>query len=115
MQWTLSLPVVGVSFVFMAPPIIYADRRNRPKPVLAAAIALLVLVECLLPLAASVRAHAFAILAFFVAFNVLEALLPSLVSRLAPAPAPGTAIGVYNPTQALGLFFGRRAGAVTAD
>jgi MFS family permease len=109
-HWKLYLPVVLVSFAFMAPPIIYADRRNRPKPVLAAAIALLVLVECLLPLAASVRAHAFAILAFFVAFNVLEALLPSLVSRLAPAQARGTAIGVYNTTQTMGLFCGGLAG-----
>src|SRR5258706_9039176 len=99
----------------MAPPIIYADRRNRPKPVLAAAIALLVLVECLLPLAASVRAHAFAILAFFVAFNVLEALLPSLVSRLAPATARGTAIGVYNTTQTMGLFFRGRPGGLRRE
>ena len=43
---------------------------------------------------------------FFAAFNVLEAALPSLVTRLAPAHARGTAIGVYNTTQALGLFVG---------
>jgi predicted MFS family arabinose efflux permease len=109
-HWKLYLPVVLVSFAFMVPPILYADRRNRPKPVLAGAIALLVVVECLLPLAASVRAHAFAILAFFVAFNVLEALLPSMVSRLAPAQARGTAIGVYNTTQTMGLFCGGLAG-----
>jgi MFS family permease len=109
-HWKLYLPVVLVSFAFMVPPILYADRRNRPKPVLAGAVALLVVVECLLPLAASVRAHAFAILAFFVAFNVLEALLPSMVSRLAPAQARGTAIGVYNTTQTMGLFCGGLAG-----
>ena len=109
-HWKLYLPVVLVSFAFMVPPILYADRRNRPKPVLAGAIALLLVVECLLPLAASVRAHAFAILAFFVAFNVLEALLPSMVSRLAPAQARGTAIGVYNTTQTMGLFCGGLAG-----
>jgi predicted MFS family arabinose efflux permease len=44
--------------------------------------------------------------AFFVAFNILEAILPSLVSRVAPARARGTAIGVYNTAQTLGLFFG---------
>ena len=49
-------------------------------------------------------------LAFFVSFNVLEALIPSLVSRLAPAHARGTAIGVYNTTQTLGLFCGGLAG-----
>jgi MFS family permease len=46
------------------------------------------------------------LLAFFSAFNVLEALLPSLVSRLAPVHARGTAIGVYNTMQTLGLFCG---------
>jgi len=50
------------------------------------------------------------LLGFFVAFNVLEASLPSLVSRTAPARAKGTALGVYNTTQSLGLFVGGAAG-----
>jgi predicted MFS family arabinose efflux permease len=49
-------------------------------------------------------------LGFFVAFNILEASLPSLVSRTAPGRAKGTALGVYNTTQALGLFVGGAAG-----
>ncbi len=51
---------------------------------------------------------------FFVAFNVLEATLPSLVSRLAPAELKGTALGVYNTTQALGLFAGGAVGGLGA-
>ncbi|MDO9602112.1 MAG: MFS transporter, partial [Rhodocyclaceae bacterium] len=43
---------------------------------------------------------------FFVAFNILEALLPSLISRLAPPAAKGAALGIYNTTQSLGLFCG---------
>ena len=54
-------------------------------------------------------------LAFFVAFNVLEALLPSLVSRLAPAEGRGVAIGVYNTTQTLGVFFGGLAGRLGGE
>ena len=53
-------------------------------------------------------------LLFFVAFNVLEALLPSLVSRLAPGQARGAAIGVYNTTQTLGVFFGGLLGGWVA-
>ena len=105
-HWKLYLPVVLASFVVMAPAILYADRHNRPKSVMLGAIALLVGVEAVLGAVGSVPAYAAAILAFFVAFNVLEALLPSLVSRLAPSHARGTAIGVYNTTQTLGLFFG---------
>jgi MFS family permease len=109
-HWQLYLPVVLASFVFMTPAILYADRRNRSKPVMLASIALLIGVELALAAVTSVGAYAAAMLAFFVAFNVLEALLPSLISRLAPAYARGTAIGVYNTTQTLGLFFGGLAG-----
>jgi MFS family permease len=109
-HWRLYLPVVLVSFAIMAPPILYADRRNRPKPVLVAAVALLVVVETFLIFSKSVLGYGAALLAFFVAFNVLEALLPSLVSRMAPAHARGAAIGVYNTTQTLGLFCGGLAG-----
>jgi hypothetical protein len=113
-HWQLYLPVVLISFVFMTPAILYADRRNRSKPVMLASIALLIGVELALAAVTSVGAYAAAMLAFFVAFNVLEALLPSLISRLAPAFARGTAIGVYNTTQTLGLFFGGLAGGFVA-
>lgn len=105
--WEFYLPVVLVSFVLMVPAIIYADRYNHHKVVLLATVLLLALVEGglaaapdrLMPLAGLM-------LAFFVAFNVLEALLPSLVSRVAPTHARGTAIAVYNTMQTLGLFVG---------
>jgi MFS family permease len=114
-HWKLYLPVVLASFVFMVPAILYADRRNKPKAVLLAAVALLACAEALLAaLDAGIGALAALMLAFFVAFNVLEALLPSLVSRLAPAEGRGVAIGVYNTTQTLGVFFGGLLGGWVA-
>jgi MFS family permease len=47
---------------------------------------------------------------FFVAFTLLEALMPSLMSRLAPAQSKGTALGVYNTFQFLGVFTGGALG-----
>jgi MFS family permease len=115
-HWHLYLPVVLASFVFMVPPILYADRRNRPKPVLLGAVALLVAVEAIAAVTGiTLFALAGLLLGFFVAFNVLEALLPALISRLAPAQARGTAIGVYNTTQTLGLFFGGLLGGWVAE
>jgi len=106
-HWKLYLPVVLVSFAVMVPPILYADRRNRPKHVLLLAVALLLAVEAALAaLHLGVAGLAMAMLGFFVAFNVLEALLPSLVSRYAPPQRRGVVIGVYNTTQTLGVFFG---------
>ena len=57
---------------------------------------------------------AFWLTLFFVAFNVLEATQPSLISRIAPPHAKGAALGVYNTTQALGLFLGGVIGGVLA-
>jgi MFS family permease len=53
-----------------------------------------------------------ALLVFFTAFNVLEATLPSLISKIAPLSAKGTAMGVYSSVQFLGAFFGAVMGGV---
>jgi MFS family permease len=110
-HWKLYLPVVLVSFLLMVPPILYADRRNQPKPVMVGCVALLAAVLAAFAFAgAGIAVLAGLLLAFFAVFNVLEALLPSLVSRIAPAHARGAAIGVYNTAQTLGLFFGGLGG-----
>jgi len=106
-HWQLYLPVVLLSFVLMVPAILYADRYNRAKPVLLGAVGILLVVESLLGVVhATIPVLATLMLGFFVAFNVLEAMLPSLVSRIAPTRGRGVAIGVYNTTQTLGVFFG---------
>lgn len=108
-HWMLYLPVVLASFALMVPPVLYVDRSNRPRPVLLCAVVLLLVVQLLFvfgPAASSIAGLGALLLGFFVAFNVLEAMLPSLVSKVAPERVRGTAIGVYNTTQTLGLFFG---------
>jgi MFS family permease len=55
------------------------------------------------------------LLVFFVAFNILEASLPSLISRIAPPKSKGTALGIYNTTQSLGLFLGGSIGGALAQ
>jgi len=95
----------------MLPPVLHADRRNAARPVLLGAVALLVAAEAGLAFAnTQLVTLVLPLLAFFTAFNVLEALIPSLVSRVAPANARGTALGVYNTAQTLGLFCGGLAG-----
>lgn len=114
-HWKFYLPVVLASFALMAPAVFHADRRNRARPIMIGAIALLAGVLLLLVFAGtSVAVLGFVMLGFFVAFNVLEALIPSLVTRIAPARSRGAAIGVYNTTQTLGLFVGGLAGGWVA-
>ena len=110
-HWKVYLAVVGGSFILMLPPIFWAERRGRVKSVFLAAIVVMVAVQAAsLAGLQSLSGISLMLLGFFVAFNILEAMLPSLISRIAPASARGTAIGVYNTTQALGLFVGGAAG-----
>ena len=112
-HWQVYLPAVGLSFVLMG-GLFALERRGHLQWVLRAAVLLLLVVQAgfmwhslgavkLAPLAGL-------LFLFFVAFNILEASQPSLVSRLAPAQARGAALGMYNTLQSAGFFVGGAVG-----
>jgi predicted MFS family arabinose efflux permease len=113
-HWEIYLPVVLLSFVFMAPAIIYGEKKQKLRTVLLVAIILLLIAETVFTQANSVMSIATALLIYFVGFNLLEALQPSLVSRFAKE-SKGTALGVYNTTQSIGLFSGAAIGGYLMD
>ena len=115
-HWAVYLPVLLGSFLLMVPAIIYGEKRGRMKPVFVGAVALMLLAQ--LGLAFGIGHFwgiVWALFFYFVAFNLLEASLPSLISKLAPVSAKGTAMGVYNTAQALGMFFGGALGGWLAQ
>ncbi|MEQ1816940.1 MAG: MFS transporter [Nitrosomonas sp.] len=110
-HWQIYLPVLLLSIVLIIPAIIYAEKRAQLKFVFIAAIALLLIGQVLLANTFdSILGTAIALLVFFTAFNLLEASLPSLISKIAPVGAKGTAIGIYSSTQFLGAFVGAAVG-----
>ena len=114
-HWWVYLPVVLVSFALMMPPIMAAERRSRMRALFLSAVGLLFFVQLgLLYYSPSLAWIAGWLLLFFVGFNILEASLPSLVSRVAPSSAKGLALGIYNTTQAVGLFAGGALGGLVA-
>ena len=114
--WKVYLPVILVSFVLMVPVVFVAEKRRAHRGALRAAVAGLALVCALLPMASQgFYGFAMALTGFFVVFNVLEALQPSLVSRVAPAAYKGLALGFYNTAQAAGLFTGGALGGWLAS
>ena len=114
-HWWLYLATMGGGFALMVPFIWYGETRRRMKPVFLGAIALLAVAETVLASAGSRFAvMAAGLLLFFMAFNLLEASLPSLVSKLCPAGIKGTALGVYSTSQFLGAFAGGAIGGLAA-
>lgn len=109
--WKVYLPVILGSFVLMVPAVFYTETRREHKRALEWAVALLMVVLISMPFAGRYfAAFCVALTLFFVAFNILEALQPSLVSRVAPPSYKGLALGFYNTAQSLGVFAGGVAG-----
>jgi MFS family permease len=103
--------VMLVAFVLMVPLIIIAETRGKMKQVFILAIFLAMCAQVLLMLGQnSLWGVAVALLVFFTSFNVLEATLPSMISKIAPLASKGTAMGVYSSMQFLGAFFGASVG-----
>jgi len=101
------LGVMGLSFVAMVPLVIVAEKRRKMKLMCLGAIGTITLSLLGLGVAGSgLVALVGWLFAFFTAFNLLEATLPSMISKLAPAGAKGTAMGVYSTSQFLGAFLG---------
>lgn len=112
-DWMIYLPVLVVSVVFMIPAIIVAEKGGRMKEMFIAAIALLTLSLIALAFGGQIPVVAVAALVgFFTAFNIMEAMLPSLVTKVAPIDAKGTATGIYSSLQFLGIFVGGAGGGL---
>ncbi len=106
-HWKIYLPATLVAFVLMVPFIVYAEKKARMKLVFMGAVALAAVSQAaLLMFQGSIWGVASSLLLFFAAFNILEATLPSLISKISPLDAKGTAMGVYSSAQFLGAFFG---------
>ncbi|QDD90936.1 MFS transporter [Pseudomonas oryzihabitans] len=106
-HWWVYLTALVVGFFAMVPFIIYGEKKRRMKRVLVGAISVLVLCELyFFFFSSSLVALVIGIVIFFTAFNLLEASLPSLVSKVAPAGGKGTAMGIYSTSQFLGSALG---------
>lgn len=118
-HWWVYLPAVVASFVVMGAALFPLERKGHLRAALRGAVALIAVVQAGL-LALSLAGHqaagwgvaplAVLLLVFFCGFNALEATQPSLVSRMAPGALRGSALGVYNTLQSLGLFAGGALG-----
>ena len=110
-HWLLYLSTMGGGFVLMIPLIWYGESKRKMKPGFTVAVALLAFAELMMACAGSTWAVMVAgLLVFFMAFNLLEASLPSLVSKTVYPGGKGTAMGVYSTFQFFGAFCGGALG-----
>ncbi len=105
--WQFYLPIMLLSFICMLPLIYFAEQKHQFRPLFLGSIALMGLCQCgLMYVAQHWSLFCTMLFVYFIAFNFLEANLPSLISKHAPENAKGSAMGVYSSSQFLGIFAG---------
>lgn len=106
-QWQIYGPVLIGTFLLSVPIIILAEKRNLLKPTFLGMIALTCFSQLMLYTShLNLQGIVLGLTFYFIPFNVLEATLPSMISKTAPASAKGTAMGVYSTSQFFGIFLG---------
>ncbi|MDO7086571.1 MFS transporter [Pseudocolwellia sp. AS88] len=115
-HWQLYLPALLGSFFLMVPFMIFAMKKQKEKQMFTAAVLLLALALSLLwYLPLGFWSLVVLVIMFFTAFNYLEATMPSILSRIAPAGVKGSAMGIYSSSQFLGAFTGGVVGGAIAS
>jgi len=112
-HWAIYLVTVSGGFVFMAPFMRFWDKRGQIKRSMIVAISCVLLSLLLMSQMYGYQFFVFGLFLFFWGFNLLEATLPSAVTKLASAEAKGTATGIYSTCQFLGVFLGGAVGGFT--
>ncbi|MDC0492201.1 MFS transporter [Candidatus Pseudothioglobus singularis] len=115
-NWQLYLPAVLLSFLGMIPLIIISEKFKKTKYILLISILLLISSQIIFfSLNLNFKVFLTTLTIFFVAFNTVEALLPSLLSRTASSSKRGLAMGIFSTSQFLGTFIGGAIGGFIYD
>jgi len=106
-SWYFYLPIMLLTFIIMLPLITIAEKKHRAHQLFIACIITTLATEFILSFTnTSWMFICVLVFAYFIAFNILEASLPSLISKQATADRKGTAMGIYSSCQFLGMFAG---------
>ncbi|MFQ5509271.1 MAG: MFS transporter [Leptospirillia bacterium] len=114
--WKVYLPVILVSFAIMVPSTIMAEARGKIRQVVLIGIGVVAISQVVLLAVSDSTAGVIAgLVVFFIGFNMLEPVMPSLVTKFSPAGARGTGSGVFNTFQFMGPFVGGSVGGMLYD
>ncbi|MCK5809486.1 MAG: MFS transporter [Cocleimonas sp.] len=115
-HWKIYLPVLLISFILTIPLIIIAEKFHKIKPLFIASISALIIAQITMGLMTdTMLSLLLAFLFFFIGFNFLEAVQPSLVAKYSNVNNKGTAMGIFSTAQFLGIFAGGSLGGLVSS
>ncbi len=106
-QGGLYVAVFLMAVMFMGPLLAISERKRCQKEIIMFAVVLIILAQIIFSLLnAKFWGIIIGLVLFFTGFNILEASLPSLISKIAPANNKGAVMGVYSTAQFIGPMLG---------
>lgn len=112
-QGLVYLPLLFIGFAVAIPFIIIAEKKRKMRQVFLGAIALMTASLVILALGSQVGVGIiFGLLLYFMGFNLLEATIPSWISKRAPVANKATAMGLNSSSQFFGAFVGGAMGGL---
>lgn len=109
-HWRIYVPSMVGSVILVFPLLRRITARHREKQAMPVAFLVLGIALGLMPLGGSLMMIGVFAMAFFLAFNLLEAAMPSVVSQMAGSSGRGQKMGLYTTFQFLGAFAGGLGG-----
>ncbi len=105
-HWKIYVPAMLGSVIFMLPVLRRVGKNLSEQRMLPWAFFILAVAMAVLPVSASLAALGVVLAVYFLGFNLLEASMPALLSRITGSRGRGRRLGVYSTFQFLGAFFG---------
>lgn len=109
-HWKIYVPAMTGSILLMLPVLRKVGSSRSEGRMLPWAFFILALAVGILPVSASLTALGVLLAVYFLGFNLLEAAMPSLLSRITGSRGRGRRLGIYSTFQFLGAFFGGAGG-----
>ena len=104
--WMAYLPAMVAGFIAMAPAAILGEKKNIPKQIFLVSIVLFLASFLIMGFTNSSTVFVVGVVFFFVAFNMMEPLVQSMISKFAKVHQKGAALGISNSSAYFATFLG---------
>ncbi len=100
------LPAMVLGLIAMGPAAVFGEKYNRPKEIFLVSIVLFIGAFLIMGLTASSTMFIVGVSMFFIAFNMMEPLVQSMITKFAKVHQKGAALGISNSVAYFATFIG---------
>ena len=104
--WKVYVPALLAGLVAMGPAAVFGEKYNKPKQIFLLSIVLFIVAFTLMGFATQGWQFVLGVVSFFIAFNMMEPLVQSMISKFAKVHQKGAALGIANGFAYLMTFIG---------